>query len=1044
MTSPIRSGENEAHSNSPQAGVRVNSRTPSHRKQTRLSLLFGLLVLLAQCFSIAPLAAQISTGSGVDGLGNLEVSGREAVVPREFNGDVRNLPQVQFKRQARLEAEEVRQPPINPNKQPLPGYIDPAPVQSLLRAPSLNMPAASTSFAGLSLNGSCTGGQCGGGYPPDTVGDVGPNHYVQGVNNAIGIFSKTGTQLAAFTFNAFWTGAGTGTACDNNNHGDPVVLYDPMGDRFLFMDFAWSNSTAGPYYFCFAVSKTSDPTGSYWLYAVRGDDAAHPWLPDYPKGGVWPDGFYFSANMFCMQTTGCNGGQESFQEVRAWAFNRTQMEAGQPLQQVVIDTNTTTYFSLLPSNMRGAQPPSGAPNYFVSESQSVYGVEVFKFHADYSGSGSTFTGPTQIGHSSYTVPNGAVVPQPSTTTTLDTLYDRLMMQNQYRNLGGTESLWLAHTVRASSSSNTGIQWLQLNVTGGTVATTAVQQQLYFPDSTLYRFIPSLAVDGSGNMAVGYSAGNGSTFPSIRYSGRLASDPLNTLAQGEAVLINGGGSQSTNCGSSPCTRWGDYSAMSVDPVDDCTFWYTTEYYATTGGNWNTRIGSFKFPSCGTNNTPTISATRTSTPTRTATGTPTVPTSTRTPTVTPSPTSTRSPTSSPSGTATHSSTPTRTPTRSATQTATHTPVPSSPTNTASVTPTLTATETPTAIPTATQTQSPTASPSVTATSSSTATHAPTGSATQTPTLTTTQTSTAVPSATQTQSPTASPSISATPSSTATSTPTLSATETPTATPPPSSPTDTPSGTPTLTATQTLTQVPTETPTETPTPLSTPTHTPTAEPVVLTPTETPTSTGTPPPSPTSTAAATATDTAVPLAGGCDAAPLSDCKRPLAAGKASLSFKANDLSTRAMLKWRWSNGAETLSAEIGDPASDGSEYRVCIYDGNSGQIFGAAITAGAGWSSRPGKARYSDSAATQAGIKAISLKTGISGKAKVAVAANNKSQQLALLQLLPFAEPVTVQLSNSSGVCWEATYDTRVSGGTNSSAAGVHRYSAKSLAPQ
>ncbi len=1040
-------------------------RTQSHHDRARLSPFCRWLLLLAYLFFVWPLAAQISTGSGVDGLGNLEVSGREPVIPREFNGDVRNLPQVQFKRQARLESEEVRQPPINPNKQPLPGYVDPPPVQSLLRAPTLNMPAPNTSFAGLSLNGSCTGGQCGGGYPPDTVGDVGPNHYVQGVNNAIGIFSKTGTQLAAFTFNAFWASAGTGTPCDNNNHGDPVVLYDPLGDRFLFMDFAWSNSTAGPYYFCFAVSKTADPTGSYWLYAVRGDDAAHPWLPDYPKGGVWPDGFYFSANMFCMQTTGCSGGQESFQEVRAWAFNRTQMEAGQPLQQVVIDTNTTTYFSLLPSNMRGAQPPAGAPNYFVSESQSVYGVEVFKFHADYSGAGSTFTGPTQIGHASYTVPNGAIVPQPSTTTTLDTLYDRLMMQNQYRNRGGTESLWLAHTVRASSASNTGIQWLQLNVTGGTVVTTAVQQQLYFPDSTLYRFMPSLAVDGSGNMAVGYSAASASTFPSIRYSGRLASDPLNTLPQGEAILINGGGSQSTNCGGSPCTRWGDYSAMSVDPVDDCTFWYTTEYYATTGGIWNTRIGSFKFPSCGPTNTPTVSVTSTSTPTRTGTRTPTVPTSTRTPTVTPTstPTRTHTFTATPSVTATRSSTPTRTPTISATQTPTHTVAPSSPTNTASVTPTLTATETLTAVPTATQTQSPTVSASVTVTSSPAATSTPTSSATDTPTatlppnsptdspsatatLTGTETPTAVPTVTETQSPTASPSVSPTQSSTATNTPPSSATETPTATLPPNSPTDTPSVTPTITTTQTSTQAPTATPTETPTTLPTQTHTPTAELIVLTPTETPTATGTPPPSPTptSTAAATATDTAVPLAGGCEAAPLSGCKQPMAAGKASLSLKANDFSTRAILKWKWSNGAETSPADIGDPATDGSEYRVCIYDGNSGQVFGAAIAAGSGWSSRPGKARYNDSAATQAGIKTISLMTGINGKAKAAVAANNKSQQLTLLQTLPLAEPITVQLSKSSGACWEATYDTRVSGGTNTSAAGAHRYSAKSLAPQ
>src|SRR5439155_57775 len=108
-----------------------------------------------------------------------------------------------------------------------------------------------------------------------------------------------------------------------------ITLYDPMGDRFIFMDFAFTNSSTGPFYFCFAVSKTSDPvSGGWWLYAIRADDASHPWFPDYPKGAVWPDGLFFSANMF-------NG--NNFAEVRAWAFNRTQMEAGQTLQQVIID-----------------------------------------------------------------------------------------------------------------------------------------------------------------------------------------------------------------------------------------------------------------------------------------------------------------------------------------------------------------------------------------------------------------------------------------------------------------------------------------------------------------------------------------------------------------------------------------------------------------------------------------------------------------------------------------------------------------------------------
>jgi hypothetical protein len=169
-----------------------------------------------------------------------------------------------------------------------------------------------------------------------------------------------------------------------------------------------------------------------------------------------------------------------------------------------------------------------------------------------------------------------------------------MMQNQYRNLGGRGS-WLSHTV-GNGSGIASARWYQLNVSGGTVATSSpVQQGTFNPDAN-HRFMPSLAVDGSGNMAIGYSVSSSTTYPSIRYAGRLVTDPLNTLGQGETTLWAGTGAQTNTCGGNPCARWGDYTAMSVDPVDDCTFWYTNEYYAANGGNWQTRIGSFKYPSC----------------------------------------------------------------------------------------------------------------------------------------------------------------------------------------------------------------------------------------------------------------------------------------------------------------------------------------------------------------------------------------------------------------------------------------------------------------
>lgn len=510
----------------------------------------------------------------------------------EFNGDLSRvpfIPQVEIN-----EIPEPKGPEPNFNKQPLPGadqQISTEGVSSII-----NMPSPIQNFSGLDFN------NWGAGWPPDTVGDVGPNHFIQAVNTSIGIYNKTGTQLAAFTFNTLWNGAGSGTVCDNTNRGDPTVVYDPLADRWIVADFAFTGGgTTPPFYECVAVSKTGDPVnGGWWLYAIRADDAGHPWLPDYPKMGVWPDGIYMTANMF--------DSSFNYKGVRVFAFNRTDLESGATVRMVIVDISNTNYFSLMPSNLRGTSPPAGRENLLVSESNTAFAFEVWKFHVDYIGGGSTFTGPTNVSQTSYTVA-AATVPTPQNS--LDSLRERIMMQNQYRNIAGTESLWVNHTVRTPSSGPTGIQWAQINVTGGTIVTTPVQQQIFgnLSSDGIHRWMGSLGVDKDGNMAIGYSAANASNNPSIRYDGRLATDPAGTLSQGEATLISGGGSQQGNCGGGVCQRWGDYSAMSVDPTDDCTFWYTTEYYASNGLNWQTRIGSFKFPSCGAS-CPTITFTTTS--------------------------------------------------------------------------------------------------------------------------------------------------------------------------------------------------------------------------------------------------------------------------------------------------------------------------------------------------------------------------------------------------------------------------------------------------
>jgi hypothetical protein len=530
-----------------------------------------------------------------------QVTVGQPVRPSSFDGDVRDLPQVPDTARSQF---YLRGP--QPNRAP--ALSGPAGGNTNPEPAFPNAMPAATSFAGLGMADTCSGVPCGNGYPPDTNGDVGPNHYIETVNTSIGIYNKTGTLLASFTFNAFFAAALAAAPCSNSNQGDPVALYDPLTDRWILADFAWTNSPAnflnGPYYECIAVSKTSDPvTGGWWVYVLRADDDTHPWLNDYPKLGVWSDGIYMSANMFDI-TSGT--GSATYKGVRVWALNRDDLISGAALRSQYHDTSSS-YFALLPGNLRGALPPAGTPEYFVSQDQSYY-WDVFMFHVDWAtpSSSSFSVAPTQVTQSSYGYPfdssfNTDIVPQPSTTTPLDSLGDRLMVQAQYRNIAGTESLWVVHTVRPSgvSSGPTGLQWAQINVTGGTVATTPVQEQIYTHGGDgIYRWMPSLAVDSAGNMVVGFSASDGtSTYPSLYYAGRLAGDTLNTLAQGEAVMLAGTAPQNVTCGGSACTRWGDYSAMTVDPIDGCTFWYTNEYYASGDtAHWKTQIGKFTFPSC----------------------------------------------------------------------------------------------------------------------------------------------------------------------------------------------------------------------------------------------------------------------------------------------------------------------------------------------------------------------------------------------------------------------------------------------------------------
>jgi hypothetical protein len=387
---------------------------------------------------------------------------------KPFHGDLRTLPQVRPEKFERPEFEEPELTPI-----PLPGTspVTQTNAGATSNAPSISAPApaASNSFEGLDFT------NWGAGHPPDTNGDVGPQYYIQTINTSVGIYNKSdGSRVTAFIFNTLMSQGNFGNLCDTSNFGDPVVLYDTFEDRWIITDFAFNLSggnVVAPEFQCIAVSKSGDPvTGGWNFYSVQVNGG----FGDYPKFGIWPDGLYMSANVFGFGAGG------AFQNVRVWAFNKAQMYAGAPTVQILSFDAPSAEFTLLPSNARlqTGTPPSGSPNYFFVVAQFLNVVSVYKFHVDWNNiSTSTFSGPfLSLTATSWSQLLAANQTEQSPGNKLDTLYFRLMMQNQYTNIGGVESLWNSHTVGASgaTSAQAAVRYYQVKVTDGTVESNASQ------------------------------------------------------------------------------------------------------------------------------------------------------------------------------------------------------------------------------------------------------------------------------------------------------------------------------------------------------------------------------------------------------------------------------------------------------------------------------------------------------------------------------------------------------------------------------------------
>jgi hypothetical protein len=405
--------------------------------------------------------------------------------------------------------------------------------------------------------------------PPDTNGTVGATQYVQWVNLEYAVFDKaSGAKVAGpFEGNSVW--AGFGGQCQTTNDGDPIVQYDKIANRWILTQFAVETT---PFLQCVAVSTTSDATGTYNRYAFSFGSN----FPDYPKLGVWPDAYYITFNMF---------GPINFLGADPCAMDRNKMLNGQTATIICFQQNSSIG-NMLPSDMDGTiQPAAGEPGFFLNFGTNS--LRLWKFHVDFATpANSTFTGPTTLSVSNFSTlcGGGTCVVQPGTTQRLDSLADRLMYRLAYRKFAdGHEALVVNHAITS------GERWYEIHDPNGTP--TVFQQGTFSPDSST-RWMGSVAMDQSGDIALGYSVSSSSVFPSVFFTGRVPGDAPGTM-ESEQLIVNGAGSQTGGL-----SRWGDYSAMTIDPADDCTFWYTQEYIKANGSfNWNTRIANFKFNSCG---------------------------------------------------------------------------------------------------------------------------------------------------------------------------------------------------------------------------------------------------------------------------------------------------------------------------------------------------------------------------------------------------------------------------------------------------------------
>jgi hypothetical protein len=411
--------------------------------------------------------------------------------------------------------------------------------------------------------------------PPDPAGAVGTTQYIEWVNTSLAVFNKGTGEIVYGPVggNTIW--ASMGGPCANNNNGQPIVQFDKLSNRWVIGQVV---SAGPPYYFCVAISKTDDGTpGNYYLYAI-----SLPNLPDSPRLSTWPDAYYVTFNLY-------NGSTFLYSDV--CALDRSSMLNGQPARGPICEATSSAYPSLLPADLDSTMPPpSGAPNFLLSLGSNA--LNFWTFHVDFvNPANSRLTGPTPISVQSFSpfcsIPN--CIPQAGTGQRLTALSSRLMYRAAYRNFGDHESLVVNHTI-IYAQRFAALRWYELRNLSS--MPTVFQQGTHNP-TTIHRWMGNVAMDHAGDIVAGYNVSSETLHPTLRFAVRVPTDSPGTL-EAENLDMQGTGSQTAGA------AWGNSSSLSVDPADDCTFWFTGEYLRANGTNWNTRISSFSLTSCPSTN------------------------------------------------------------------------------------------------------------------------------------------------------------------------------------------------------------------------------------------------------------------------------------------------------------------------------------------------------------------------------------------------------------------------------------------------------------